>query len=67
MEEIHLLVKEESLCKSAIAFHVPVEIISSQQETDNTGKSFGNKSYCTWSCHPCVRNEIKIVKLIFFY
>jgi hypothetical protein len=46
MEEIHPLVKDESVCKSAIAFHVPVEIISSQQETENTGKSIGNEINC---------------------
>jgi hypothetical protein len=36
MEEIHMLVKDESPIKNAIAFHVPVEIIP-----ENTGKSFG--------------------------
>lgn len=41
MEEIHLLVKDESLSRNAIAFNVPVEnLLSPQHETD-TGKCWG--------------------------
>jgi len=44
MEEIHLLVKDESQSKNAIAFNVPVESLASPLSDSENGKKF--TKYC---------------------
>lgn len=64
MEEIHQMVKDESLIKNAIAFHVPVQnIVPSHTKTDITGNSCLTQIQLLalqCSCHLHLQNDMPI-------